>query len=220
MNQRDWQTNSRRRGDMVVTLNKSRLRFFAGLVLILIIAAFGLGYQWGKSAGRRESSPLAVPPPPSLAPPAEVAAMPERAAETTEEAPAPPRATTTVAPRQPAAAPRRPAATTTVPAATRDTRSAPETRYPRYAIVVKSVPIEGDAGSAKAEAERAVAQLRTKGFRQAHTEKVTIPGRGDYYRVIALEAEYPTPATARRDIEAMKRRGEISTGFPLRLEEH
>jgi len=89
----------------------------------------------------------------------------------------------------------------------------------KYAIVAASIPVGDTPALAREEAERRLAALKAKGFTNARIE-VSITGKGKYLRIIAMEAIYPSALVARNDIEAMKRRGELVTAFPILLEDN
>jgi hypothetical protein len=104
---------------------------------------------------------------------------------------------------------------TPAPTATSAPSAAPTGK--RYAIIAHSIAINDTPASARAEADRRLAVLKTKGFRSARVERVEIAGKGSFYRVIAMEANYPSINAALRDIELMKRRGDLAAGWPLFL---
>ncbi len=87
----------------------------------------------------------------------------------------------------------------------------------RYAIVAGSFPFTGDTVAAMADAERQRERLRIRGFRSARIERITLPGKGPYLRIIAMEANYPSTVAAQRDIQAMIARGDLQQGFALPL---
>ena len=199
----ELQRNSyKRRGDVIVSLNRAKVRVLLVVFSGLLLLVFLLGYLVGRVSGdTTDTLPVPSPPPVTSTPPTPLEEAPAPAPEAPRDADAP-AVTTTV---KPAAKPA-PRVTTTMAGGT------------RYAIVIRSISL-ANPQLAKEEADRVIAQLKTKGFRNAHYEKITVPNKGTFYRVIAAEATYPSIAVAKRDIEAMKRRGEITTGWAVPLEE-
>ncbi len=205
----------RRRGDVLLALNPTRIGMLSGALVSIVVLTFALGYYLGRASngipvGAERASAMiepstAVTSVNSSSPkPAPVSISPPVAAARPDTVRATPQRTESVRPAvaPPAAAP--------APAST-------STSGYRYAIVAGSVPIGDDLEAAKADADRRVSELRAKGFREARADRVEIAGKGSYFRVVAREAIYPSASVAKRDIESMKRRGEIASGFPVKL---
>lgn len=199
----ELQRNSyKRRGDVIVSLNRAKVRVLLVVFSGLLLLVFLLGYLVGRVSGGTDTQPAPAPPPVTSAPLTPLGEEPAPEPEAPQDAATP----AAPAPVKPAARPASKPVTTTVPRGT------------RYAIVIRSISL-ANPQLAKEEADRVIAQLKTKGFRNAHYEKITVPNKGTFYRVIATEATYPSIAVAKRDIEAMKRRGEITTGWAVPLED-
>lgn len=207
------QSGRKRRGDVLLALNPARIGVLAGASLGIVVLTFVLGFYLGRASGNSEprgEAAAAAPAVPAVAvaTEAEPAASSAKSIDSPSAAPSERSTSPAGAPPPTIITPR----TSSAPAA-----AAPANVGRRYAIIAGSVPIGSDAAAAKDEADKRVNELRVKGFRDARAERVEIPGKGFFWRVVATEATYPSINAALRDIEAMKRRGELSTGWPMKL---
>lgn len=211
-----------RRGDRIVHLNQRTMGIVVSSAIgfLLIAFAIGVGTGWaifGRSVMEVEirsddASPLA-----SLPEPARMTSHDAVAAETASSAAtAPPAATTAPARPMPISSRPTPTAPPPIPADRPATEAPPPTK--RFAIVANSIAVGDTPAASRDEAEKILARLKTRGFRQARIEEVTVRER-KFYRIIAMEANYHTAAAARRDIEAMISRGDLTQGFPLLIGE-
>jgi cell division septation protein DedD len=216
-----------RRGDRIVHLNQRTMGIVVSTAIgfLLIAFAIGVGTGWaffGRSVMEVEIRSDDAAPLASLPEPTRMTSHDAVAAETASSAATTPPATTpaplrpTPAVTTPAPAARPPTATPPAPAE----RPAAETSPPttRFAIVANSIAVGDTPTATRAEAEKILARLKTRGFRQARIEEVTVRDR-KFFRIIAMEANYHTAAAARRDIEAMISRDDLTQGFPLLIGE-
>ncbi len=195
----------RTRGDYILSLNRERITWISIAAAFLLFFAFFVGIVVGRwSVGEAET--VVVHSGSSSEPAPEASSI---------EAPAAPEPVAPEPAVEPPSSP--PVAVPTPPPAP---APSPEPSGRRYAIVAASVPIGDSPVRAREEAEKRLSALRTKGFTSARMERVTIGTRGEYYRIIAREAVYPSAAVGRRDIQSMIRRGELSSAFLLPLEEN
>lgn len=200
---------SRRRGDLILALDNRKIGLVVAGAVSLFLVFFVLGFFAGRlTTGSAEYVGRTLEEP-GLASPdrADMAAEPDASADPApgEEGASPVPEATPAAPPAPAAAER---------------GEPPVSQEPtgrRYAIVAASFPLSGDTAAVMADAERQKERLRVRGFRGARIETITIPERGTYLRIIAMEANYPSSSAAQRDIQAMIRRGDLAQGFALPL---
>lgn len=209
---------TRRRGDIILALDNRKIGFIAAGAVAFFVVSFLVGFFAGRittgsgaiavdgvggpevvvEEGSLEFAPAPRASEPEPSPPA----LPDPPAAATPAGP-----TATVAAAPPAPSPAAPSPGT-----------APETPTGRrYAIVAGSFPLGGDTVAAMADAERQRDRLRTRGFRSARIERITLPDKGPYVRIIAMEANYPSSAAAQRDVQSMIRRGDLQQGFALPL---
>lgn len=159
--------NLRKRGQFILSLTKTRIRYIALVFSTLLIFAFATGFGIGRFSDTTE-----VP--------------------SGENALASPlQNTPTEAPKQ--------------------TGALSENIY---AVVVRSLP---QNTSNQKEMEKTLVSLKKRGFLLAHIEEFVNSDDVRFIRLVAKESVYPSISVANDNIEGMKKRGEIDSGWPLLL---
>lgn len=182
-----------RRGESIVRLSVSEIRTFAFGMFLLVLAVFIAGFAAGRYTFGSSDSVHAAPDDSPIAPAAEIPEdLPEGATAVSLE----------IAPDRETPSPQSPS----------------PRKGKKFAIVVQSIPVGENSKLAEENANSYLRHLRSIGFKEARVESVEVPDRGRFLRVIAMEALYPSVTVANNDIAAMRRRGEISSGFPILLE--
>ncbi|HBW47681.1 TPA: hypothetical protein DEF17_07095 [bacterium] len=200
-------TPKRSRGDMMIALNKERIIVIAIALFSLEIITLLIGFAVGR---------WFFPSPPVTT---EIVEVPQSIEETPAK-PSQPAESNLPSTSSEKVIPIQPTVTSTKPAPppsphTNQISSLNPQKH--YAIVAGSIPIGDTPALARAEAERKLNALKVKGFKNARIEEVEIPNKGKFFRIIAMEADYPSATVAQNDIKAMIRRGELASAFLLEV---